>query len=303
MKIQRVESIVYGVDDLETGARFFRDWGVKPVEGRNGVFTMASGQTIVLKPASDASLPKAPEQGSTVREVVWGVDNAQSLDELKKELGRDREVKVDADGALHTYDDMGFGIGFTVCKGPTPSAAPGPKAMNKPYDPPRTATPVRMGHVVYSIARKDQQKAADFYTKRLQFRMTDHTGDLGDFMRCNGSNDHHNLFFLLYPNRPAFHHVAFEVRDFDEIIFGGQNMRSKGWHTDSAPGRHILGSNLFWYFANPNGGNVEYFADMDQMDDNFQTRNWEKTPGYAMWTLDKADIPAMERRAPPPPQP
>jgi catechol 2,3-dioxygenase-like lactoylglutathione lyase family enzyme len=302
MKIQRVESIIYGVDDLETGARFFSDWGLKPLQGVKGGFTMASGQTIFLKPASDSSLPKAPEQGPTVREVVWGVDNAQSLEELKKELGKDREVKVDADGSLHTKDDVGFGIGFTVCKGPTPSAAAGAKQMNAPYDPPRSATPVRMGHVVYSIARADQQKAADFYTKRLQFRMTDHTGDLGDFMRANGSNDHHNLFFLLYPNRAAFNHVAFEVRDFDEIIFGGQNMKNKGWNADSAPGRHILGSNLFWYFSNPSGGNVEYFADMDQMDDNFQTRNWEKTPGYAMWTLDKTDIPAAERRAPPPPQ-
>jgi catechol 2,3-dioxygenase-like lactoylglutathione lyase family enzyme len=212
-------------------------------------------------------------------------------------LSKDREVKADADGTLHTYDDCGFGIGFAVCKGKNPDPFGADKKLNAPYDPPRSATPVRMGHVVYSIARADQQKAADFYTKRLQFRMTDHTGDLGDFMRANGSNDHHNLFFLLYPNRPAFNHVAFEVRDFDEIIFGGQNMRAKGWASDSAPGRHILGSNLFWYFHNPSGGNVEYFADMDQMDDDFKTRNWEKTPGYAMWTLDKADIPAMERRA------
>ena len=75
-----------------------------------------------------------------------------------------------------------------------------------------------------------------------------------------------------------------------------QAMRAKGWHTDSAPGRHILGSNLFWYFQNPNGGKTEYFADMDQMDDDFKTRNWEKTPGYAMWTLDKSDVPVAPVR-------
>jgi catechol 2,3-dioxygenase-like lactoylglutathione lyase family enzyme len=300
MKILRVESIIYGADDLETGERFFRDWGVKPVEGAKATFTLPSGQTIVVKPASDPSLPKAPEQGPTVREVIWGVDNAQSLDELKKELGRDREVKVDADGTLHSVDDVGFGIGFRVAKPAAAGAASQSARMNKPFDPPRTATPMRMGHVVYSIPREAQAKAAAFYTQRLQFRMTDHTGDLGDFMRCNGSNDHHNLFFLLPPNRAAFNHVAFEVRDFDEIIFGGQSMRNKGWKSDSPPGRHILGSNLFWYFSNPSGGNVEYFADMDQMDDDFQTRNWEKTPGFAMWTLDKADIPSMERRPPAP---
>src|SRR3954470_6527449 len=117
MKIQRVETLIYGVDDLDTGVRFFSDWGLKPLAGVKGGFTMASGQTVLLKPSSDASLPKAPEQGPTVREVIWGVDKASSLDELKKELGRDREVKVDADGTLHSVDDMGFGIGFTVSKG------------------------------------------------------------------------------------------------------------------------------------------------------------------------------------------
>jgi catechol 2,3-dioxygenase-like lactoylglutathione lyase family enzyme len=299
MKIQRVESVIYGVDDMDTGVRFFKDWGLKPSAA--STFTMASGQTIMLKPASDPSLPKAPEAGPTVREVIWGVDSAQSLDEIKKDLGRDREVKVDADGTLHTHDDIGFGIGFRKAGSGAASGAKAPKKKNDPFDPPRSATPVRIGHVVYSIARKDQAKASEFYTKRLQFRMTDHTGDLGDFMRCNGSVDHHSLFFLLYPNRPAFEHVAFEVRDFDEIMFGGKNMRAKGWHTDSAPGRHILGSNLFWYFANPSGGKVEYFADMDEMDDNFKTRNWEKSPGYSMWLMEPGDAPAQDRRGAPPP--
>ena len=165
-----------------------------------------------------------------------------------------------------------------------------------PLEPSPSVTPLRIGHVVYSIARNDQQKAADFFSKRLQFRITDHTADTGDFMRCNGSVDHHNLFFLTIPNRPFFDHVAFEVKDFDEIIFGGKSMRAKGWKADAAPGRHVLGSNLFWYFNNPAGGNVEYFADMDEMDDDFQTRNWEKSPGYARWIIEAEDVVRSHRR-------
>jgi hypothetical protein len=290
MKIERVESVIYGVDDVETCRRFLGDWGLKPVDGAATTFTMPSAQTVVLKPANDPSLPKAPDAGPTVREVMWGVDNERSLDELATELGRDRETRRDSDGTLHTADDCGFGIAFRVVKGALNAAPPSPR-MNRPFDPPRRATPRRIGHVVYSIARKDQQKAADFYTQRLQFRMTDHTSDLGDFLRCNGSRDHHNLFFAVKPNRAAFHHLAFEVRDFDEIIFGGQNMKAKGWSMHSSPGRHILGSNLFWYFDNPAGGSIEYFADMDVMDDDFKTRNWEKSPGYSMWMLDKSDMP------------
>ena len=299
MKIVRVESLIHGVDDMETGVRYYEDWGVQlKSRGAGGVeFTMPSGQTIWVKPSSDPSLPKAPVGGPTVREVIWGVDTQASLEEVRLELSRDREVKADADGTLHTYDDIGFGIGFRVSNGVAPSKTGGTR-MNKPFDPPRKALPQRMGHVVYNIKRADQQKAADFYMKRLQFRMTDHTTDLGDFMRCNGSNDHHNLFMLLPPNHAAFNHVAFEVRDFDEIVFGGKNMKAKGWKPYAPPGRHILGSNLFWYFMNPSGGQTEYFADMDVMDDNFETRNCEKSPGYSMWMLDSGDV-AVEGGRPP----
>ena len=305
MKIQRVESVVYGVDDLQKGVRFFDDWGLTRLEKApaGAAFTMPSGQTVVLRPAAEGSLPKAPEPGSTVREVIWGVDSERSLEELRAELSRDREVKSDPDGTLHTRDDIGFGIGFRKAA-PRKGAGGSAKGsrMNRPFDPPRSAAPTRIGHVVYSIERKDQAKASAFYTGRLQFRMTYHTGDLGDFLRCNGSVDHHNLFFVKRPDRAAFNHVAFEVRDFDEIIFGGQIMRGKGWTPESPPGRHILGSNLFWYFHNPCGGNAEYFADMDEMDDNFKTRNWESSPGYAMWMMEPSDVPAMEARRIPPPK-
>ena len=305
MKINRVEGLVYAATDLDVGVRFFQDWGVKldKRDAQGAYFSLPSGQTIVIKNAGDPSLPKAPMPGPTVREVVWGVDTQASLAELKADLSTDREVREDADGTLHTHDDCGFGIAFRVSNGVAPSK-PGGARMNKPFDPPRSASPIRMGHVVYSIKRADQQRAGEFYTKRLQFRMTDHTGDLGDFMRCNGSNDHHNLFLLLPPNHYTFNHVAFEVRDFDEIVFGGKNMKSKGWKPYAPPGRHILGSNLFWYFMNPCGGQAEYFADMDLMDDDFKTRNWEKTPGYSMWELDPSDTitdPSRPPGAPPAP--
>ena len=32
-------------------------------------------------------------------------------------------------------------------------------------------------------------------------------------MRCPGTTDHHSLFFLTRPDRAAFDHLAFEVRD------------------------------------------------------------------------------------------
>lgn len=299
MTISRIESLVYGVQDMEAAVRYFEDWGLPCSErGNHGAeFTTPAGQSILIRLATESSLPAAVEDGSTVREVIWGVDNARSLEKIAAELSHDREVKAGRDGTLHARDDSGFAIGFRRVsprgkgasrKKPASVAA----RMNQPFDPERRARPTRIGHVVYCVTRNDLDKATAFYQKRLQFRLSDGTPG-GNFMRCQGTNDHHSLFLLSRPDRRAFDHIAFEVRNIDEIILGGNYMLSRGWRPNTAVGRHILGSNLFWYFNNPCGGRTEYYADMDQMDDDWKPRIWEKHPGYAMWMLSKAEIPEL----------
>ena len=295
MKITRVESLVYGVEDLDAGIRYFEDWGLQAVErGANGAaFRMPSGQSIVVRSATDTALPAANENGSTLREAIWGVDDAASLEQIGAELGRDRDVKRDNEGGLHARDDAGFAIGFRVAA-PTATAAPASASrMNRPFDPERRARPSRLGHIVYNCAKKDIESVLAFYMERLKFRLTDRALDTGAFMRCAGSNDHHNLFFAIRADRRSFNHAAFEVRDIDEIVLGGKHMKSRGWRPNTPVGRHILGSNIFWYFDNPCGGRTEYFADMDLMDDDWKPRIWEKHPGYAMWMLGKAEIPEI----------
>ena len=302
MTISRIESLVYGVEDLAAGIRYFEDWGLESVErgARGAEFVTPAGQSIVLRAASDAALPAAVEGGSTLREVIWGVDDVRALDRIAKDLARDREVKKGPNGAIHARDDAGFAIGFRRCaparKGAAGKTRKGaPSRMNHPFDPERRARPRKIGHVVYSVRKQDAAKASAFYLERLKFRLSDRALDLGDFMRCPGTTDHHSLFFLTRPDRAAFDHVAFEVRDIDEIILGGKHMKERGWTANTPVGRHILGSNLFWYFVSPCGGRTEYYADMDQMDANWKPRTWERSPGYAMWMLEKGDSPEIMR--------
>jgi catechol 2,3-dioxygenase-like lactoylglutathione lyase family enzyme len=285
MKILGIDSVVYGVTDLAGGIRFFQDWGLK--ETAPGSFETASGQHIVLKDAASAGLPAAIEPGSSVREVVWAADNAASLKEIAAELARDREVRSDPDGTIHSVDDSSFAIAFRVAA-PRPTASTAPSRLNHPLDLPRRVAPKRIGHVVYNVPAATVEKASAFYLDRLQFRLSDRAFDLGDFMRASGSIDHHNIFFLKLGEKRGFNHVAFEVDNFDEVVVGGKFMEKQGWTPHTRPGRHWLGSNLFWYFKNPSGGNVEYYSDMDQMDDRWEPRIWEKGkyPGFAMWVLD-----------------
>jgi catechol 2,3-dioxygenase-like lactoylglutathione lyase family enzyme len=291
MTILGVDSVVYGVEDVATGLKYFDDWGIPAAErgATGGDYKLPSGQTVRVRAAGDAGLPKAVEGGSTAREIIWGVDTKESLEALGAELARDREVKRDADGTLHSTDGLGWGVGFRLASSPTigkkGATDAGTPRLNHPFDPAHKAQPKRMGHVVFMVPRNKAADAAAFYSDRLDFRFSDRSKGFGDFLRCAGSNEHHNLF-LLQTERAGFNHVAFEVNGFDEIMFGGKHMASCGWKEDTRPGRHILGSNLFWYFKNPCGGKTEYYADMDMMDDNWKTRNWDTHPGFAMWMMD-----------------
>jgi len=295
MGIQRIESLVFGATDLAEGARYFDDWGLEAVErGEKGVtYRLPENQTVVVRAADDPGLPSAPDGKATLRETVWGVDTKEALAALGAAVATDREVTEDADGTLHARDNTGFAFALRVWDR-TPAAVPAPRfnmnefnpRLDEPVDRTRRVRPIRLGHVVFHVPMEGAYKACDFYMGRLGFRMSERADDTGTFMRCNGSQDHHNLFLAHAQNRAQFNHVAFEVRDFDEIMLGGQYMKEKGWEPATRPGRHIMGSNMFWYFKTPFGGRTEYYADMDRLSEDWKPPVWEKNPGYAMWMAE-----------------
>jgi catechol 2,3-dioxygenase-like lactoylglutathione lyase family enzyme len=124
MNIVGIERLIYGVQDLDASTRFHEDLGMERVRsGADGAdFSMRNDTLVQLRRADDSSLPPAKIRwlphlnGSTVREVVWGVDNAQTLQAIATELTKDREVTQDDDGTLHAVDDCGFHIGFAITK-------------------------------------------------------------------------------------------------------------------------------------------------------------------------------------------
>ena len=143
----------------------------------------------------------------------------------------------------------------------------------------------------------DENKA--FYVDRLGFRETDYVKDIGVFLRAPGSSEHHDIFLSKRGDRAGFQHVAYEVRDFDEVMFLGSHLESQGWETHFGPGRHIFGSNIFWYFWNPAGGLLEITADLDCIDDDWEMRYHDSLPkGAGTWLarpIDQQRIPFRTR--------
>jgi catechol 2,3-dioxygenase-like lactoylglutathione lyase family enzyme len=292
MPIQRVESITFGVKDVERCIRYYDDLGLERVENgaAGATFRTLTNQLVEVRRADDPALPPTSESSSTLRFTVWGTDTAAGLEAIASELSRDREVRRDASGTLHTVDESGIPIGFRVSR-PKPvdltphrfnvgDAAP---RVNQPFPRIERVRPLRIVHVVFHIKKEGHERANAFYQERLGFRLSDRSVDAGDFMRCEGSQDHHNFLTLHRADRVEYNHLAVEVPGFDEIMIAGLHLQDRGWKSTRHPGRHFLGSNYHWFFENPSGGRTELIADMDRMDENWQPRIWEKHPGESLW--------------------
>lgn len=283
MNIIGLDALVFGVDDIRACADFLVDYGLRAVDldDEGGRFEALDGTAIIIRRAEDPGLPPALGPAPSIRETIYGVVSEVDLAAIEDELARDREVVRGADGALHSVDDMGFAIAFQVARRRDYSApadltnAPGSvpqRPVNQPgIRPDMAAVPRTLSHVVYFVP--DAARAEAFYAQRLGFRTTDIFEGVGPFMRPGGSDDHHCLFMIQTPpHMRGCEHFTFHMGSGTEVLLAGARLQEKGWTSFWGPGRHIFGSNWFWYFNSPLGCHVEYDADMDKHDDDWVAR-------------------------------
>lgn len=294
MAIIGLESVVYGVDDLDRCARFWSDFGLAPVARTAGraVFETREGTTIELRRADDPDLPAAPVAGPTAREIVWGVSDSAALEDQARRLARACEVRRSADGAVHGIDPCGYGFAFRLTQ--RRKLAGEATAFNRPGAPARIDRPAtlyaqaRPSHLAHAVVLcPELERMRDFYIDAVGFRLTDSYPGFSYFLRCPDANDHHNLYLLKRGAATGFHHVAFDLRDIHELFGGGLAMQAKGWKTHLGPGRHPISSAYFWYFSAPCGGAAEYDFDADVLTDAWTPRELVPSPQlFAEWALE-----------------
>lgn len=277
MNIIGPDALVFGVDDLAACGRYLIDYGLK--DAGAGRFEALDGTAVVLRAKDDPALPPAMGTATLLRETVYGVADTATLDAIEAELMRDREVSR-RDGVLRCLDDVGFALAFQVTVRrpialPAETVnAPGAAAQRAPnaigVAPDMAALPRTLSHVVYFVP--DVAKAEAFYT-RLGFVCTDRFTGVGPFLRPAGTQDHHTLFMIETPPfMKGCEHFTFHMGGPTEVLLAGTRFVEKGYESFWGPGRHLYGSNWFWYFNSPLGCHVEYDADMDLHDDAWTAR-------------------------------
>ena len=134
---------------------------------------------------------------------------------------------------------------------------------------PGPSTVLRLGHAVLEVS--DFRKSEAWYKSRFGFITSDEIemapgAAIGAFMRCDRGDmptDHHTLFLLQSPRGPGFNHAAFEVAHMDDLMCGHEYLKSDGRKAAWGVGRHILGSQIFDYWKDPWGHELEHWTDGD----------------------------------------
>ncbi|MAK60289.1 MAG: glyoxalase [Ponticaulis sp.] len=133
----------------------------------------------------------------------------------------------------------------------------------------RPAQVVRLGHAVLEVS--DFRTSERWYKDLFGFITSDEIeaepgAAIGAFLRCDRGDqptDHHTLFLLQSANAPRLNHAAFEVVDLDDLMCGHAHLKKAQRTPAWGVGRHVLGSQVFDYWRDPWGNELEHWTDGD----------------------------------------
>jgi len=141
--------------------------------------------------------------------------------------------------------------------------------MRLPKGPSRVK---RIGHGV--MASPKVQETAQWFRETLGFICSDdvYAGSkdniIGSFNRCDRGDEYvdHHVFFCIRNERAGLNHLSFEVQDLDDVFMGHQHLQQLGKYEHMwGLGRHLLGSQVYDYWADPWGRVHEHWSDTDRL--------------------------------------
>jgi catechol 2,3-dioxygenase-like lactoylglutathione lyase family enzyme len=158
--------------------------------------------------------------------------------------------------------------------------------------------PDRLSHAVLNAV--DVAASTAFFVDVLGFAISDrYENDQMVFLRCNPV---HHCIVLAAGEWTSLNHVAFEVKDVDEVMRALGRIRKAGFDTIWGPGRHGPGGNVFCYFLDPAGTVIEYTAELIEVGGDWTPQQWARTQENAdVWGTSGGITPEVVRAMANPP--
>jgi 2,3-dihydroxybiphenyl 1,2-dioxygenase len=262
--IHEIMQVGVGMPDLEGFENFSREILGFPItrspDGKVAYLTTDQYQhRIAARPASEPVLSY----------VGFDVGTPQELAEWKTRLtaeGIDWRRSTTEECAERHVTDF---IEFTDPDGHHLALSYGFEVDKEPVRYTRDLRVVGLGHVLLTV--KDTQRAHDFYTGVLGFRLSDWVCVDDNirlcFLRCNAR--HHSMAFAPYmPGKsPRLQHVMLEVESIDDVMRSYHFLRTHNAPIGMGPGRHPNCQTVHVYVQTPGGFAVEFGWGHRRLDD------------------------------------
>lgn len=274
IKVEDIAHVRFSAPDLTEMRAFLSDFGLQCFEEGGRLFGKGSDG----RPFVHVTQPGE----SRFLAVGLRAQNIADLETLARAEGVAVEELGEPGGGkiVRLTDPDGYGVEVVagqVTVAPSLSF-PDPQ-RNTAAAKPRLRSPVRLdpapahvrriGHAVLKV--RDFRASEAWYKHRFGFLTSDEIEAapnvaLGAFMRCDRGNkpaDHHTLFLAQLPGEIGLLHAAFEVANLDDLMLGHQYLKSKKRQPAWGVGRHIMGSQVFDYWKDPFGNELEHWTDGD----------------------------------------
>lgn len=278
--IEGLRSVALDVPDLAQAEDFYtRTWHLEVAHRGDGVLYLrgTGGDAYLLALHQGGDLPQ-------IRQVTLRARSREALDAIADQVAAADGTLLAEAHELSSDPAGGIGLKFKDPHGRTFQVVHGDTRW--PESAAVKDRPIRLTHVVLNSHAVDETQA--FLQQALGFRLADRTGIMA-FMNCD--RDHHTIAIGISDN-DALNHIAFLMPDFESVMRGGGRMKDAGFPIQWGPGRHGPGNNLFNYFLDPFGVVIEYTAEVEQIDDNYESHgpeHWKWPPGRVdQWGISPA---------------
>ena len=280
--VEDIAFVRYQVSDLDRMESFLADFGLHR--------TARTECTLYMRAAGAVHHVHVSELGAANAPIGFGLfaRTHHDLERLATHLGVAVEDNPEPGGGrrVRFTDPAGFVV--DVIHGQAdhaPLPTRGPFAMNPATRRQRLGRTVRvargasavmrLGHVVMLVPNFEE--TLTFYRDVLGFRTSDtywagaEQNVMAAFLHCGLGEqwtDHHTIALVAAQEGAArFDHAAFEVLDLDDLVQGGEHLRSCGYAHAWGVGRHVQGSQIFDYWRDPFGNKIEHWTDGDLVND------------------------------------
>jgi catechol 2,3-dioxygenase-like lactoylglutathione lyase family enzyme len=286
LAVHSVDHVSFAVPDLAQAKQFYEAFGldVKPAGGGLELYAAGRPQHCWMKIAAGP--------GKRLSYVSFGIF-ADDLPRFREKLTRAELLSAPPPGvqptdSLWLRDPHGVAIELRVAEKCTPDDKTISERKSTPagvvasYSRSKAAKvrPERLSHI--ALYTPSVPRSVAFYRETLGIRLSDSSLDIVAFMHGAHGSDHHMIAFVK-SNGPGLHHVSWAVGSLDEVGLGAAQMQAAGHRRGWGTGRHILGSNYFYYVRDPWGSHCEYSFDIDYVPATMDWQSGEHAPEDALY--------------------